>query len=136
MGPIVRVRTDPVSGDLFWVHLGGLIQRFTYNGPDAPPVENPIIAAATAYPTTFFASDANPVSVQFNSDNTFYPNLGSNLYFKWDFGDGTPAATTPNPVHVYTKSQVYTATMTVSAKPDMSDPKTVTISLTGKLRHF
>ena len=134
MGPIVRIRTDPVSGDLFWVHLGGYVMRYTYNGPDTPPVQNPIVAEATAYPTVFHATDATPVTVQFNSDGTFYPNMGKSLYFRWDFGDGSATSSDPNPTHTYTKSQLYTATMQVSASADMSNSQTVNIALIGKLQ--
>lgn len=51
---------------------------------------------------TFKQDVCNPMSVQ-------YTGTGSNLLDPhWDFGDGTPQATTPSPVHTYTNPGNYT----------------------------
>jgi hypothetical protein len=34
--------------------------------------------------------------------------------FSWDFGDETPAATTPNPTHTYSKPEEYEAVLKIT----------------------
>ncbi|MCS7153749.1 MAG: PKD domain-containing protein [Bacteroidia bacterium] len=46
-----------------------------------------------------------PLTVQFNNLSAF-----ANAY-RWDFGDGSPSSTQPNPTHTYTTSGEYTVTL-------------------------
>ncbi|MEM8887121.1 MAG: PKD domain-containing protein, partial [Bacteroidota bacterium] len=39
---------------------------------------------------------------------------GSIISYQWDFGDGSPLASTPNPSHLYTTNGFYTVTLTVT----------------------
>ncbi|HVO24279.1 MAG TPA: PKD domain-containing protein [Candidatus Margulisiibacteriota bacterium] len=41
-------------------------------------------------------------------------DCGQGVTYKWDFGDGSPPSTEPNPTHTYTKDGDYTASVTVS----------------------
>ena len=34
--------------------------------------------------------------------------------YEWDFGDGTPTSTRPNPAHTYAAAGTYTAKLTVT----------------------
>lgn len=72
-----------------------------------------------AVPTVNFTSDANALTcsnsqVAFTSQAT---GTGSLTYI-WDFGDGTPTSSLPNPMHSFTAvgcgSQVFNVTLTVS----------------------
>lgn len=65
--------------------------------------------AVRAAVTTASPREGTPVS--FGSDGTSGPG---SLSYSWDFGDGTPAATTPDPVHTYVDDGEYTVTLTVT----------------------
>ena len=52
-----------------------------------------------------------PLQVQFTGTAT--DPEGGALTYEWDFGDGTPHATTKNAAHTYTQPGTYTARFTV-----------------------
>ena len=93
------------------------------------------IAAASADP----AKGTAPLTVQFSSAGSSDPD-GDPITYSWNFGDGSPLSTQPNPVHIYSAEGPYTATLTVSdgqAVPgpasdsvaiDVGDPPVVTIT--------
>jgi PKD repeat protein len=98
------------------VVLSGLMADTTYyyivrstdrSGNSATSEEQsfaPLGADFTASPTTGFA----PLTVVFTNTST-----GGYDTSQWDFGDGATGAQT-NPTHVYTTSDVYTVTLTIS----------------------
>ena len=50
----------------------------------------------------------------FNQDTAFFSNQSSNFTtVSWDFGDGSPLSTDPNPTHIYSNSGNYTVTLIV-----------------------
>lgn len=51
-----------------------------------------------------------PLTVSFDGRNSFQPN-GEPLNFRWDFGDGTPAATGPTVSHVFTRAGTFTVVL-------------------------
>ena len=53
-------------------------------------------------------SGMQPLSVTFINQTQ-----GANLYFSWDFGDGT-TSTLENPVHIYTNPGIYSVSLTAS----------------------
>lgn len=57
-----------------------------------------------------FCEDAPTPFTDLSTSNPGDPIVGWN----WDFGDGSSGATSQNPVHTYTASGVYTATLTVN----------------------
>src|SRR5207253_578673 len=60
---------------------------------------------------------ANPQAVDQSDNVTFSGNPGGGLApygYSWNFGDGSAAATTQNPVHAYDAAGTYTATLTVT----------------------
>ena len=117
---------------MHWVDLAGSIKKFVYVGPDVPPPENPIVLYADATPKTFLATADKPVTVQFNTDGTYYPVAGNPLYFQWDFGDGSPVSNLPNPKHTYNEAKVFTVTVKVSdIKDNFENAQQTQITLTG-----
>lgn len=82
-----------------------------YAGPMFVPI------AAVTTPTAAYEYNggaAGPVAtastVQFTNTSTG----GGTMTFDWDFGDGTPHATTPNPTHAYATAGSYDVTLTVT----------------------
>ena len=60
---------------------------------------------------------ASPQAVDQSDNVTFSGNPGGGLApygYSWNFGDGSAAATTQNPVHAYNAAGTYTATLTVT----------------------
>jgi PKD repeat protein len=53
----------------------------------------------------------------FKADDSSSPN-GKITKYEWDFGDGTDTETTKNTSHSYTKSGIYTITLTVTDEDD------------------
>lgn len=66
-------------------------------------------AAAAGTPT----SGIEPLVVSFSSAGTGDAD-GSIVSYNWDFGDGSPDATTANASHTYTTPGTYEATLTVT----------------------
>jgi glucose/arabinose dehydrogenase/PKD repeat protein len=97
----------PYSGSqsLYYASFGGgQIRRIDYTaGANRPP--NPVISAN---PT----SGPAPLTVSFSSAGSSDPD-GDPLTYDWNFGDGSPHATTATAGHSYA-SGTYTATLTLS----------------------
>ena len=71
----------------------------------------PPVAAGAADPQEALVGEV----IQFNSDASFDPDDGpSPLTFLWDFGDGSPTSTLPNPTHSYAALGFYVVSLTVS----------------------
>jgi PKD repeat protein len=87
-----------------------------------------------APPVADFSSDVTsgsaPLTVEFFEESTGVLSSGS-----WDFGDGSPLARVPNPVHTYTEPGIYDVTHTVS-NPGGEDSITkfgyITVSESGE----
>ena len=96
--------------------------------PTGPPT-----AVASASPTI---GDA-PLTVFFDSSGSS-PGTGTGLTYQWDFGDGSPIATSPNPSHVYNNPGVYTALllMTNSLGSSISAPITVTVNVDPNPKYY
>ncbi|QOJ13566.1 MAG: PKD domain-containing protein [Planctomycetia bacterium] len=75
----------------------------------------------------------SPLTVEFTGSLTTDPNPGTTgLDFVWDFGDGTPVATTANTTHTYQRAGNYRATLTVTNRPyGKAASQTVEIRATG-----
>ena len=78
-------------------------------------------AAAAGTPT----SGIEPLVVNFSSAGTGDAD-GSIVSHNWDFGDGSPDATTANASHTYTTPGTYEATLTVTDDFGTTDTATVT----------
>jgi PKD repeat protein len=66
-------------------------------------------------------SGLSPLTVQFTDTSTGSPDT-----WLWDFGDGTAAATSQNPVHTYTDPGTYSVNLTASKSPGWNIDSTVT----------
>jgi PKD repeat protein len=59
-----------------------------------------------------------PLTVHFSGEGTSDPNPQTqSLDYVWDFGDGSPIATTPQVDHTYTTAGVFIARLTVTNRP-------------------
>jgi PKD repeat protein len=64
-----------------------------------------------------------PLTVNFSSAGSLDEDPGESIRFEWDFGDGSPISTEPNPSHTYTKTGRFQAVLSVI---DSSGQKTST----------
>jgi cytochrome c len=71
-------------------------------------------------------SSAATQTVQFSSAGTHDPD-GDPITYEWDFGDGTPHSTEPNPSHTYSAVRSYRATLTVTDSTSRSGSDDVTV---------
>lgn len=102
-GTIADLQEGP-DGNLYYVSIfEGTFTEISPSGPFPP------IAAAS----TSSNAGLSPLNVQFSSSGSSDP-YGLPLTYSWDFGDGSPVSTSPNPSHTYTTNGTYTATLTVS----------------------
>lgn len=89
-----------------------------------PPPPTALSVSATATPTSGNA----PLSVNFAST----VSGGTSPYaYNWDFGDGSPASSDPNPTHSYTSPGTYTAKLTVVDSAANSGSAQATITVTS-----
>jgi len=104
----VDLQEDP-GGALLYVDFGdggptGSLRRTVYTAGNKRP-----IARASADPRY----GAAPLDVQLSSEGSSDPE-GTPLTYLWDFGDGSPSSTDPNPRHAYASDGTYAARLTVS----------------------
>ncbi|HEY6888856.1 MAG TPA: ThuA domain-containing protein [Solirubrobacter sp.] len=100
----------------FNINPGAAIFKWSYQKGQRPPV-----AVVKADKT----DGALPLTVKFSSVGSNTPEPSESISYSWNFGDGSPLSTDPNPTHVYDKAGVYTAVLTVTA----SSGKTAAASL-------
>jgi PKD repeat protein len=55
-----------------------------------------------------------PLTVKFTGSGSSDDDPGDSIRFEWDFGDGSPLSTEPDPTHTYTKAGRYTAILSVT----------------------
>lgn len=91
--------------------------------PNLPP-----IAVADAVPDSGFA----PLNVSFSSLGSYDPE-GDELTYSWDFGDGTPPSTDPNPNHQYNTPGIFTASLTVTDPEGAQGVDTVEVNMAETL---
>ena len=68
--------------------------------------------APKAVLTTDKTDGASPLTVNFSSAGSLDEDPGDSIRFEWDFGDGSPISTEPNPTHTYTQRGRFTAVLT------------------------
>ncbi|WP_170178946.1 ThuA domain-containing protein [Solirubrobacter pauli] len=64
--------------------------------------------------TTDKTDGGTPLTVNFSSAGSMDPDPLDSIKYEWDFGDGSPLSTEPNPTHTYTKRGRFTAVLTVT----------------------
>ena len=114
----VDLAVDPVTGDLMYLSITqGSLRRIRSTLGPVPPV-----LVATANP----ASGPLPLAVQFSSDGSSDPN-GDPFSVEWDFGDGSPTSSEPNPVHVYTTLGTFGVRLIGTDSTGLADTTSVTV---------
>ena len=76
--------------------------------------------------TTDKTDGPSPLTVNFSSAGSLDEDPGDSIRFEWNFGDGSPISTEPNPTHTYTQRGRFTAVLTVF---DSSGEKTSTSTI-------
>jgi cytochrome c len=104
---------------------GGLdVDQVRFNGKGISENARPT-ASAAANPT----KGGVPLAVQLTG--TASDPDGGALTYEWDFGDGSPKATTKDAQHTYTQPGMYTATFTVKDAGNLTASATVAIEATN-----
>ena len=75
-------------------------------------VSHSVTVVANGDPTAVFDASPSHLAVAFDGSDSSDPE-GAILTYAWDFGDGTPGATTPTPGHTYAAAGTYTVTLVV-----------------------
>ena len=123
-GSIVCLATHPLRGELYYVAWPASVMRVRY----APSGNRPPIARASPSP----AYGPGPLTVQFTGAASEDPE-GLPLDYRWQFGDGSPVATTANPLHTFHApsgiATPYTVTLTVTDRSGASHSNTVVVSV-------
>jgi subtilisin family serine protease len=115
--------TDPLPALAGRCVTGGRLNLFRalsgYTGPIAGFAAGPLSGVA-------------PLTVAFTNTSR-----GTIISWLWDFGDGTPASSQPNPAHTYNLAGVFTATLTITdstgATSSRNQSVTVTPDAAGRL---
>ncbi len=70
----------------------------------------------------------------FDGSGSYDPDSNASLlFYRWNFGDGTSEILAKNPVHNYTKTGLYTVTLTVVDVDGRSNFSTTTVTVAGNL---
>jgi PKD repeat protein len=116
---------DPVTnGYSDYASVGNYI--LTGNVPDPNNIATPD-AVASADPTSGVA----PLAVAFSSAGSSAPSNGTLVGFDWDFGDGSPHSSEPNPAHTFTVGGNFACVLTVTSDNGMAGFDTVWVSVQG-----
>ena len=69
---------------------------------------------------------ASPKAFPIGGYEVRFSSAGSGgVAYEWDFGDGSPVSTEPNPTHTYAEAKPYTATLTVTYADGSKDSKEI-----------
>ena len=82
--------------------------------------------------TTDKTDGASPLTVNFSSVGSLDEDPGDSIRYEWNFGDGSPISTEPNPTHIYTQRGRFTAVLTVF---DSSGEQTSTSTIITSRQH-
>ena len=118
---IVDIDYCPLDGSIAYVNINtGEIMRISY-GVNNPP--NIVASAAKNFGTS-------PLVVSFNSIGTSDPD-GDPITYEWNFGDGTPISTLPNPIHTFTGTGIkaFPVKLTVKDNKSLAASETINISI-------
>ncbi len=81
--------------------------------------QRPPVAVASADVT----NGALPLTVNFSSAGSRTPEQSESISFDWNFGDGSPHSTDPNPSHTYTSACSCTVVLTVTGVVRQDAPR-------------
>lgn len=120
---IVHITQNPLDGSLVVTDIGEQrVSRIAYGGNQPPYVK---MSADKYY-------GPGPLLVNFTG-NTSYDTDGSISTYNWDFGDGGPGSTLPNPSHVFSSGNSlpiqFNVKLTVKDNQNTTSVDSVVISL-------
>jgi len=117
IGSLVALDVGPDDGHIYYLDHGAggqsTIRRIRFDPSNQPPVA--IATASEAY-------GFGPLAVRFDASASFDPE-NDELFYEWDFGDGTPISGLPDPLHVFPSEDI-TAAGTIIAKLFSLSPPT------------
>lgn len=125
---------DPLTGFTDYGSLGRYGLAGTWVEPTAPPPPPPPPVVTNQSPvastvgSTPLAGTA-PLTVRLVGASSYDPD-GAIVAYRWEFGDGSPAVTSPNATHVYAAGS-YVARLTVTDNAGASASATVPIVVTA-----
>ncbi|MEI6681293.1 MAG: PKD domain-containing protein [Bacteroidota bacterium] len=99
----------------------------TFQTSNSPAVENFVLCNAPVGCEAGFTSSAdsaNPMHIHFVDNSS---PAGQIISWHWDFGDGSPAATTHDPWHLYATAGTYHVCLTIATTNGCSSAKCVEI---------
>lgn len=127
--------SQPVPG-------GNMISVSAVQGTDSDVIRSVCGKEMTAYADTlwFFAPASGTVAAAFSHSsnllNVSFSSAGTSSntrHFSWDFGDGSPKATTPNPSHTYAAAGTYTVVLVAMNDCGVRDSVVQTIQVCDSL---
>jgi cytochrome c len=104
--------------------FGGDAESALYRVDYVQGGRRPIAEAAADRTST----SESTLTVQFSSDGSRDPD-GDPITYEWDFADGSPTTSEPNPTHTYTAAGTYRATLTVTDETGRTGTADVSISV-------
>jgi glucose/arabinose dehydrogenase len=120
---IVCIATHPVDGSLYYVTWTNGVKHIRYNvGGNQPP-------KAVAKSDKVFGP--SPLTIQFDASASSDPE-GFPLQYQWDFGDGSPVSTLPNPSHAFVATSSdpisFNVTLTTTDNSNATAQATILVS--------
>jgi len=119
---VTSLTTHPVAGGIVFVRSAHSVRRLRYGG-NIPPI---------ARITTDVLYGVSPLTVQFSGLESSDDD-GDALSYAWDFGDGSPPTSNPEPIHTFTASgtapESSTVTLTVTDPSGGTSTTTSVVSL-------
>src|SRR6266702_4313967 len=91
--------------------------------------QNVTVTAANQPPVANFTSSCSALTCNFTSTSSD-PD-GSIAAYSWNFGDGSPAVTTPNPSHTYGAAGTYTVTLQVTDNQGATNSSSQSVTVTA-----
>ena len=114
---------DNTSSSYLW---GAWVQFDQVTIESIGPTNAPPVALASADPT----SGTAPLTVQFKGDSSYDPE-GNPISFYWEFDDGSPPGSEPNPSHVFENPGVYTVTLDIEDDQGAAATTRIQITVNG-----
>jgi len=102
-----------------------VINPTTCNKKDSTSIEITVLPSPSASFALNYTPCIQPASVVFNNQSSGPGPLS----YTWNFGDGSPVSTQPNPVHTYTSNGIYTVQLVSTFTNGCSSVQSKTIHI-------
>ncbi len=127
--PVLKSFEVTVNDGQLNMHFSALASAGGVDQPKVSAIEINGSGATNAPPTAVASADPvngiSPLEVNFTGSNST-DDIGVVSYL-WDFKDGTPTSSLPNPVHTFTNSGTFHVELTVADGEGLTDSTTVTV---------